>query len=119
MNELKYFSFKSISKIDGEVSKINFNVKGYIKDSNIIYFKHEDNSYKFITNRSLLVYVNESQYEFDIDKKTLANIVNQGFSMNASIITNKLEILDNKIYIEYIMDFSSFKGEYSIILEWN
>ena len=119
MSELKEFNFKSINIIDNESNEVTFTTKGYIKDDSIIYFKWEDNTYKFIKGDSLLVQVNDSQYEFNANKKTLANIVNQGFSMNASIITDKLEISNNKIYIEYIMDFSSFKGKYIINLEWN
>ena len=85
----------------------------------LYYLKKGDSLYKFIIDGGLKVFFNESQYEFNLNKKTLAQINSEGFTFNASVITNKLDILTNKIVIEYTMDFTSFKGEYSIIVEWH
>ena len=52
-----------------------------------------------------------------MNKKTEALIDSDGYCYKASIITNKLILDSNKIEIEYVLDFSSFKGEYKITLE--
>ena len=118
MAEIKSFTFISNSKVEDDINNIQFDAKGYVDDKTI-YFKNGADSYKFILDESLKVFFNESQYEFDLNKKTLAFINSEGFTFNASVITNRLDILTNKIVIEYIMDFVSFKGEYSIIVEWH
>lgn len=120
MSELVNFKFLSISKLDEEVDRIEFEVKGYkkIEDDNLIfYFKH-DHSYKFIINNNILkVSVGLSNYEFDLKRKTEAIIRTDEYSYKASIITSLLNISNQKLEIKYILDFNTFKGEYEIILE--
>lgn len=120
MASIKKFNFLSISKFDDDVQKIEFNSKGYVdKENGTIYFKNEGIAYKFILSNTLIVSVKDSKYEFDLNKKTLAYICTEGMSFETSVITNRLEIKDNQITIEYKMDFSSFTGEYTIILNWH
>lgn len=120
MRSLCNFHFFAKSNLDGSEQITDFKVKGYETvegNKTIFYFKNE-NKYKFIlVNNSLEVLVNDSYYKFDVNKKNEAIINSGGYQLKASIITEKLDILDNKIEIQYILDFNSFKGEYQIILE--
>lgn len=120
MATLCNYKFSSIAIIDDQEEKTNFTSKGYkdIKgDSTIFYFKH-DNEYKFLVNKNtLIVTVNQSQYTFDMTKKTEAIINNDGYLFKASITTKQLIITESNIYINYEMDFVSFKANYSINLE--
>ena len=118
MTSIKEFEFKSITKFDDDISEIQFHAKGYIKDDCLIYFKNDEYSYKFIINDALKVFVNDSVYEFDTNKKTLAFIKTDEVEFQTSVITDKLIIEQNKIIINYTMDFESFKGNYFITLEW-
>ena len=56
---------------------------------------------------------------FELNKKTLADVNNEGFTFNTSVYTTKLEIDSDEINIEYEMDFNSFKGKYIISLKWH
>ena len=120
MVDLKMILFKSEYEIDGNKETIEFKEKGYkkVEDNKVtIYFKNE-NSYKFIiSNNTLKVYVNESVYIFDKENKTEAIIKNNDYSYKASLVTNKLNISDNFIQIEYELDFTNFVGKYNITLE--
>ena len=115
---LKEFKFSSVNKFNDEIDKIEFTSKGYIDDK-VIYFKNDGVSYKILLEDTLKVMVNDSRYEFDVNKKTLAHIRTTDFSLQASVTTDKLNISNNKIEIAYRMDFTSFVGEYNIIVEWN
>ena len=120
MAKLSNFKFYSHFKLDGEIEKIKFEARGYVdkKTDQIIYYFKNDNDYKFIIKNDIVeVSVNESFYSFVLNKKTEALINNAGYLYKASVVTNKLVILDNKVEIEYVMDFVSFKGVYKIILE--
>ena len=119
MASLANFTFYSRSNIDGDINTIDFECKGYTdkKDNVVWYFKNE-NEYKFIIlKEALMVNVNDSKYYFDINKKTEALICNGGYSYKASVVTKKLEISTNEIKLNYILDFSSFQGEYEIIVK--
>lgn len=114
------FKFTSFVKIDNEEEKIEFVTKGYKnnKEDELVYYFKNDNEYKFVIKGDILVvFVNDSKYSFNINKKTEALINNEGYCYKASISTNKLLLESNKIEIEYVIDFTSFKGEYKIILE--
>lgn len=120
MGELVNFKFMSLVSLDGEEEKTEFVSKGYkqVKDKDLIYYFKNENEYKFIVKNNVLeVNVNDSRYTFDTNKKREALISSEGYFYKASIITNKLVINSNKIEIEYILDFGSFKGNYKIILE--
>lgn len=120
MADLYNFKFHSISKIDDDISELNFDVKGFVdKRENIViwYFKNE-NSYKFIIDGDVLkVNVNDSEYTFINNKKTEALISVDNYLYKASIYTNNIIIRDNYIDINYTLDFSTFKGSYRIIVE--
>lgn len=120
MAKLSNFSFCSVSTIDDDSSVINFQAKGYVdhrEDCIIWYFKHE-NEYKIIIQKdSLVVYVNDSSYTFDQNKKTEALIKIDNYSYKASVLTNNLMISDNQIDINYILNFDSFKGSYRISIK--
>ena len=114
------FKFTSFVKIDNEEEKIEFVTKGYKnnKEDELVYYFKNDNEYKFVIKGDILVvFVNDSKYSFNMNKKTEALINNEGYCYKASISTNKLLLESNKIEIEYVIDFTSFKGEYKIILE--
>ena len=119
MKSLCDFNFYALSVLDGEKEEINLNVKGYksIENDKKVYYFKKDNSYKFIVDENLLVYVNDSIYHFNINKKTEALIRVENYSYKVSVITNKLDINDDYIELEYILDFVTFKGEYKIILK--
>ncbi len=114
------FKFYSSAIIDDNEDVIEFNVKGYkqINDDSIVYYFKNDNEYKFIIKDNILsVNVNKSVYEFNKTKKTEAILNFDDYVYKASVVTNKLNLSDNKIEIEYVIDFVSFKGKYKIILE--
>lgn len=114
------FKFSSTMVLDGEEEKTEFIAKGYkdFSDEGVIYYFKHENSYKFyIKNEVLTVNVNDSVYVFDKSKKTEAIINNAGYSYKASVKTNELMISEEKIVLEYVMDFVNFKGIYKIILE--
>ena len=115
MRELVEFKFNSKSNLDGEINIIDFIAKGY-RSENIWYFKNE-NEYKFFINDDLEVRVNDSVYKFNLNKKTEALIKLDQYLYKASITTNKLLINENRIEINYSMDFSGFSGVYEIIVE--
>lgn len=119
MKSLCNFTFYALSVLDGEKEEISFDVKGYKshEDNKQIYYFKKDNSYKFIIDGDLMVYVNDSIYHFDINKKTEALLRIDNYSYKVSVITNKLDIQDNRIELEYTLDFINFKGEYKIILK--
>lgn len=114
------FHFSSVSNVDGNQEIIEFDAKGYRKEENeniIYYFKH-DNNYKFIIKKDILyVEVNDSRYVFDKNKITASFINVMGNSISVNIETKLLNILDNKIQLEYEMIFDTFKGKYHITLE--
>ena len=120
MAKLSSFSFYSISTLDDDSSETNFIAKGYVdyrEDYSLWYFKHE-NEYKFIIRRDELeVCVDNSSYNFNVNKKTEAFIKIDNYSYKASITTNSLIISEEEININYVMDFSSFKGNYKIIVK--
>lgn len=117
---IKEFNFKSISDFGEGKEEITFIAKGYLdEENNVIYFKNDNNSYKFIFKDDIEVYFNESKYIFDLNKKTLAYVNNDNFTFTPSVFTKKIDISTNKLLVEYEMDFNSFKGEYLISLEWN
>lgn len=120
MAVLTRFRFYSRSNLSGMKEETEFEVNGYKKEENdslIYYFKNE-NAYKFIIKKDILsVEVNDSKYVFDVNKKTRALIKNGDYSFFADIITTKLNINENKLSIEYTMDFNTFKGNYLINLE--
>lgn len=119
MSELCNFSFYSLSILDNDKQETSFDVKGYknIEDHKIIYYFKNENTYKFIIDDNLTVYVNDSIYLFDINKKTEALIRINHLSYKVSVITNKLTISESEIHIEYTLDFITFKGEYKITLK--
>ncbi len=106
--------------MDDDVSETNFIAKGYVdyrEDYCLWYFRNE-NEYKFIIRKDELeVYVGESCYKFKINKKTEALIKSDIYLYKASINTNVLDISEEEITINYVMDFSSFKGSYKIIVK--
>lgn len=120
MRSLCDFHFFAKSNLDGSEQITDFKIKGYksIEDDKIIFYFKNENKYKFIiVNNILEVMVDDSCYKFDVNKKTEAIINSGGYQLKASIITQKLDILDSKIEIKYMLDFGNFKGEYQIILE--
>ena len=120
MASVKMFDFKSSVIFEDDIQEISFLAKGVIdEEKNIIYFKNENNAYKFILGDTLEVFFNDSKYMFELNKKTLAYVNSEGFTFNTSVYTTKLEISLNQIYLEYEMDFNSFKGKYSINLMWH
>lgn len=119
MGELCQFRFKSIINLDEE-EIIEFEQKGYKqeKDGCLIYYFKKDQEYKFIIkDNNLEVQVGGSRYNFVLNKKTEALIKVDNYFYKSSVITKLLEIDNNIIKINYEMDFSSFIGEYQIILE--
>jgi hypothetical protein len=75
--KLSEFSFYSVSTIDEDSSVTNFVAKGYVdnREDHIIWYYKNENEYKMIIRESQLeVYVNDSHYIFDKNKKTEALI---------------------------------------------
>lgn len=117
MANLCNFIFYSISKIEEDTNETNFVAKGYkdVKDDKTIwYFKYENEYKLIIKDNELEVFVNESNYLFNVNKKTEAYIKNDNYLYKASILTNSLVIKDNEIDLNYTLDFNSFKGNYRI-----
>ena len=120
MAKLSNFSFYSISTIDEDSSETSFVAKGYVdyRDDSCLWYFKEDHEYKFIIKKDMLeVYVGDSSYTFSLNKKTEALIRSDNYLYKASIITNSLIIKDDEIDINYVIDFSSFTGNYSIIVK--
>lgn len=120
MARLTNFDFYSMSCIEDDINETNFVSKGYVdnKDNCCIWYFKNDNEYKFIIkDNSLLVYVNESVYSFESNKKTESLIKIEGYLCKVSVFTSELIIEENEIRINYILDFNSFKGSYKIIVK--
>ena len=121
MAKLVNFIFNSKSIIDDEYDSITFNAKGYEINDRVrtLYFSYDNVKYKYIIdeNNNISVYVNESVYCFNSNKKTEAIINSGGYSIKVSVITNKINIDNDYIEIDYILDFETFKGKYNITLK--
>ena len=87
--------------------------------NNIIYFKHENNSYKFVIKDRIEVSFNDSQYIFEVNKKTLAQIRAANYSFDTNVFTKSIDMFEDKLKIVYEMDFTSFKSKYTITLKWH
>ncbi len=120
MTNLCNFHFYSLSFIDNNKETLEFDSKGYKKeeDDEIIYYFKHDNNYKFIIKKDILkVEVNSSKYIFKLNEVTECCINIGDYEIHNTINTQILNISNNKIVLEYEMNFDTFKGQYKIILE--
>ena len=96
MKSLCMFNFYALSVLDGEKEEIKIDVKGYksYEDNKTIYYFKHDNSYKFIVDDDLIVYVNNSIYHFNLNKKTEALIRIDNYSKTCIMTQHTKMITD-------------------------
>ena len=111
------------SEINGKKDLFSVEGKGFYKkeDEEItVYFTFEDSKYKYIySHNKLIIYFNDSCYEFEVNKKCLGKIKNGDFIFEVTTFATRLELGNNSIILDYeLAQQGSFVGKYSSLLSF-
>lgn len=111
------------SKINGKSEDTVIEGKGYYKKEKeqIVYFTSSDIRYKYeINDNKLKIYCNDSWYEFIDNQFSYGEIKNGDYIFKITTFTNKLEINDNYILLNYELSQNKVLiGQYFTELSFN
>jgi len=111
------------SEINNKCETTVISGRGYYKKENetVVYFTSDNIRYKYIIIKDKVeIYCNDSHYNFTLNNEDIGEIKNGDYIFKITTLTNKIEITDNSILINYELKQNNILiGKYLTKLSFN